>query len=143
MESAQKQSGNHSADASSPSDLRSGAPAKRPLDRSAPTIEADAATGDTSGALAGKELQNVGDQTSDPALEAAGECSDAFSASENEDRPKDPKSDPPPEVNVPEGSTVDAEIARRQKKLKTIEEGKAALEIRQRAADEAKGRKPG
>ncbi len=127
MESAQKQSGSHSADASSPSDLRSSAPAERPVGRSAATTEADAATANTSGTLSGKELPNVADHTSDPALEAAGVRGDGLAAAGDEDRPKDPKSALPSAVDVPEGSSIDAEIARRQKKLKIIGGGKGGV----------------
>ncbi len=89
-----------------------------------------------------QRIPNVADHTSDPALEAAGGRRDGLAAARDEDRPKDPKSAPPPVVDVPEGSTIDADIVRRQKELKTIGEGKAALEARQRAADAAKERKP-
>ena len=47
-----------------------------------------------------------------------------------------------PAAAVAEGRTVADEIARRQKKLRTITEGKAELEARQEAADRAKGRTP-
>ena len=47
-----------------------------------------------------------------------------------------------PGTAIPEGRTVADEIARRQKKLRTITAGKAELEARQDEADRAKGRTP-
>ena len=53
-----------------------------------------------------------------------------------------PGAEETPGTAIPEGHTVADEIARRQKKLRTITEGKAELEARQEAADRAKGRTP-
>ncbi len=94
------------------------------------------------GVFSGKELQNAADHRSDSTLEAAGGRGDGLAAAGDKDRLKDPKSALPSEVDVPEGSTIDAEIAQHKKQLKIIGEGRAALEARQRAADGATGRKP-